>query len=81
MLRVCFSVANAAYVCHGQKVVQHMIEHEGLIVFEKLWRQHFLDSLKPEHLPALWSVDHCHEELTQLDRDLKDIISHNSVTS
>lgn len=26
--------------------------------FEKLWRQHFLDNMKPKHLPLDWSVDH-----------------------
>ena len=68
-------VANDAFRPHGHAVVEHVIEHGGLIGFEKIWRQHFLDSLMPRHLPALWSVDHCHEQLAEMDRDLRDVIA------
>ncbi len=56
---------------HGVKVVKHVVDHEGLVAFEKMWRQHFLDTMKPQHLPAMWSVDHSHDELAELDRSLK----------
>ena len=68
-------IANDAFRPHGQAVVEHVIEHGGLMSFEKVWRQHFLDSLKPRHLPALWSVDHCHEQLAEMDRNLKEVIA------
>ncbi|KAH7973918.1 hypothetical protein HPB49_006932 [Dermacentor silvarum] len=44
-------------VCaHGMKVVEHFKSTSGLVSFEMRWRQHFLDSMKPKHMPALWSV-------------------------
>ena len=30
---------------------------EDLIFFEKMWRQNFVDSMKPQFLPYMWSVD------------------------
>ena len=55
-------IPNADYVPHGLKVVRHFEEkhskQEGLLVLERLWREHFLRTMKPKHLPDLWSVDH-----------------------
>ena len=28
-----------------------------------MWRQHFLESMQPRHLPPLWSVQHQEERL------------------
>ena len=30
---------------------------------EKRWRQHFLDTMHPKHLPDLWSIDHQQQRL------------------
>lgn len=53
-------VPNSDYVPHGLKVV-HYFEREhpgGLLALERLWREHFLQTMRPRHLPALWSVEH-----------------------
>merc|ERR550539_2339247 len=55
-------IYNENYISHGQKVVEHFIEKEGgdqgVVMFERMWRQHFLDTMKPEFLPPMWSVQH-----------------------
>jgi len=38
--------------------LQETEKPEGLLVLERLWREHFLRTMKPKHLPDLWSVDH-----------------------
>ena len=55
-------IVNDNYTPHGEKVVeyftsQHGID-KGIVMLEKLWRNHFLDSMRPQFLPPLWSVDH-----------------------
>ncbi|GFO20170.1 exonuclease 3'-5' domain-containing protein 2 [Plakobranchus ocellatus] len=45
------------YVPHAKRVVRHMISNGGLLAFQARWRQHFVDTMKPQHLPAFWSVD------------------------
>ena len=58
------------YVSHGQKVVREIREEGKLLEFEKMWRQHFLDTMRPRHLPPLWSVDHRHDSLKEKFADL-----------
>ena len=58
-------IEHASFVPHGQKVVRHYMAHGRLIQFEKLWRRHFLDTMRPNHLPDMWSVDHHHDQLSQ----------------
>ncbi|XP_022072828.1 exonuclease 3'-5' domain-containing protein 2 isoform X2 [Acanthochromis polyacanthus] len=55
-------ILNEAYIPHGLKVVQAHAELglRGLMDLERRWRQHFLTSMQPQHLPPLWSVDHNH---------------------
>ncbi|KAI3367426.1 hypothetical protein L3Q82_026290 [Scortum barcoo] len=55
-------IFNEMYVPHGLKVVQAHAEQglQGLMDLERRWRQHFLTSMQPRHLPPLWSVDHNH---------------------
>ncbi|XP_019967482.1 exonuclease 3'-5' domain-containing protein 2 isoform X2 [Paralichthys olivaceus] len=57
-------IFNEAYVPHGLKVVQAHAELglRGLMDLERRWRQHFLTSMQPRHLPPLWSVDHNHSK-------------------
>jgi hypothetical protein len=45
-------------ICHSKKVVESVLEEDKLFEFQREWRQHFLDSMKPQHLPKLWSVAH-----------------------
>ncbi|XP_077496666.1 exonuclease 3'-5' domain-containing 2 [Amblyomma americanum] len=56
-------VYNDDFVPHGQRVVEHFKKTIGLANFEMRWRQHFLDSMQPQYMPPLWSVDHHREVL------------------
>ncbi|CAL7938298.1 unnamed protein product [Xylocopa violacea] len=50
---------------HGLKVVQHFQKGKGgLVELERMWREHFLLTMKPKYLPNLWSVCHNQERLT-----------------
>lgn len=40
----------------AEKVVNHFLQLDAIADFKALWRQHFLDTMKPRHLPSLWSV-------------------------
>ncbi|XP_038584556.1 exonuclease 3'-5' domain-containing protein 2 isoform X1 [Micropterus salmoides] len=57
-------IFNEAYVPHGLKVVRAHAEQglQGLMDLERRWRQHFLTTMQPSHLPPLWSVDHNHSK-------------------
>ncbi|XP_026705357.1 exonuclease 3'-5' domain-containing protein 2 [Athene cunicularia] len=56
---------NESYMPHGLKVVQCFAKGglRSLMQLERRWRQHFLDSMQPKHLPEQWSVDHNHMKL------------------
>ncbi|XP_053143043.1 exonuclease 3'-5' domain-containing protein 2 isoform X2 [Hemicordylus capensis] len=58
-------IFNENYVPHGLKVVQCFARGGmcSLMLLERRWRQHFLDTMQPKHLPKQWSVDHNHEKL------------------
>ncbi len=67
-------IFNESYVPHGQKVVQVYAERglQGLMDLECCWRQHFLASMQPRHLPPLWSVKHNHDKyLRKYGEDLQ----------
>ncbi|XP_017886438.1 exonuclease 3'-5' domain-containing protein 2 [Ceratina calcarata] len=50
---------------HGLKVVQYFQRKEaGLVELERMWREHFLLTMKPKYLPNLWSVRHNQERLS-----------------
>ncbi|XP_052250586.1 exonuclease 3'-5' domain-containing protein 2-like isoform X2 [Dreissena polymorpha] len=69
-------VNNSSFVPHGKKVVDfYMQKHGGLLEFERMWRRHFLESMQPKYLPALWSVEHQPERLKPVTEDVK----HNIV--
>lgn len=53
------SQLNENYCAHGAKVVEfYQNTAQGLIHLERIWREHFLHTMKPEFLPELWSVEH-----------------------
>ncbi|EPY79712.1 exonuclease 3-5 domain-containing protein 2 isoform 1 [Camelus ferus] len=58
-------ISNESYIPHGLKVVQRHTRGglRSLMQLESRWRQHFLDSMQPKHLPQQWSVDHNHQKL------------------
>ncbi|GFV45067.1 exonuclease 3'-5' domain-containing protein 2 [Trichonephila clavipes] len=74
------SELNDAFVPHGLKVYQYFCENGGLIQFEKLWRQHFLDSMQPQYLPSMWSVEHNHKRLAlQVINNERDVDFEESI--
>ena len=36
---------------------------DDLASFEKMWRQHFVEAMKPKFLPFMWSIDHNHKNV------------------
>lgn len=69
--RTCFDscfllrrIFNEAYVPHGLKVVRAHAEQglPGLMGLERRWREHFLVTMRPHHLPPFWAVDHNHSK-------------------
>lgn len=56
-----FRVDNKAYAPHGKLVVRFIENNGGLHMFEKRWRQHFVNTMKPQFLPKNWSIHHKHE--------------------
>ena len=56
-------IQNEDYVSHAQSVVNYFAENDGILKLEKLWRQHFLDSMNPRFLPPNWSIDHQEDRL------------------
>lgn len=36
----------------------------GLLELERMWREHFLLTMKPKYLPNLWSICHNQDRLT-----------------
>ncbi|XP_056333111.1 exonuclease 3'-5' domain-containing protein 2 isoform X1 [Danio aesculapii] len=71
-------ISNESYVPHGLKVVQAYAEQglRGLMELECRWRQHFLTSMQPRHLPPLWCVNHNHDKyLRKYGEDLKILLN------
>lgn len=56
---------NKDFKPHGAKVIEWMnLKYDAeLIEFEKMWRQNFLDKMRPKYLPNMWSVDHNHKNV------------------
>ncbi|XP_026464756.1 exonuclease 3'-5' domain-containing protein 2-like [Ctenocephalides felis] len=55
------TLPNMSYEPHGSKVVEYFSTNPdtgGLVGLERMWREHFLQVMKPEFLPPLWSVTH-----------------------
>uniref|UniRef100_A0A182SU42 3'-5' exonuclease domain-containing protein n=1 Tax=Anopheles maculatus TaxID=74869 RepID=A0A182SU42_9DIPT len=58
------SVRNELYCAHGERVVDHFKKTPGgLMQLERRWRENFLQTMRPKHLPPLWSVDHNYKRL------------------
>ncbi len=53
---------------HGEKVVMAIMEqegHRGIVKFERRWREHFVDNMKPQYLPEGWAVDNIPESVAR----------------
>ena len=57
---------NCDFVSHGRQVVRKVREAGELLAFERMWREHFLETMKPKYLPPLWTVDHEQEKVGKL---------------
>ncbi|XP_045760722.1 exonuclease 3'-5' domain-containing protein 2 [Maniola jurtina] len=55
---------NEDYESHGYKVTEYYKKNEGLLRLEELWREYFLKTMHPRHMPELWSLKHNEERLT-----------------
>ncbi|XP_046376546.1 exonuclease 3'-5' domain-containing protein 2-like [Haliotis rufescens] len=53
-------IFNSDYVPHGKKVVEHFKQKAELWAFERRWRKNFVETMKPQFLPPLWSIEHHH---------------------
>ena len=42
---------------HGYHVIQKLNTHEKIDEFVKMWRTHFIETMKPKYMPEGWSVD------------------------
>ena len=55
-------VFNENFIPHGKRVVDFFVEEngseKGIVLLEKMWRKHFLETMRPQFLPPLWSVEH-----------------------
>ena len=59
---------------HGLKVfLRYRAKPSGLLDFERLWRQHFVDSMQPRRLPDGWRVDFRHDETLTVQNALTDL--------
>lgn len=45
------------YYDHGYHVVSKLDTDEKLVEFIKLWRTHFIETMKPKFMPTGWSID------------------------
>lgn len=52
-----FKINNSKFMPHGEKVVE-AYKKIGLIKMEQRWRENFLSSMNPQHLPEGWSIKH-----------------------
>ncbi|CAL4069078.1 unnamed protein product, partial [Meganyctiphanes norvegica] len=50
-------VYNSDYDPHGLKVYK-AYEKSGVMKFETMWREHFLTTMQPKHMPDCWSTTH-----------------------
>ena len=59
-----YRVHDADHIPHGKKVVMYFMKQPGgLLEFEKIWRRQFVETMQPNFLPYLWSVDHKPERM------------------
>jgi hypothetical protein len=52
-----FKAENRMYYDHGYHVIQKLDSEDKIENFVKLWRNHFIDTMNPQHMPIGWSVD------------------------
>ena len=53
-IQECSKIGSKALITHGELVVSRM--NETPQEFVEIWRKHFIETMKPQHLPNGWSV-------------------------
>lgn len=54
---------------HAEKVTEYFKGNTGLLELEKMWREHFLSTMKPRFLPDHWSTVHNANRLERMRDD------------
>ncbi|VVC27069.1 Ribonuclease H-like domain,3'-5' exonuclease domain [Cinara cedri] len=64
-LEILLTIKNLKYTANdkqqnnaAEKVVKHFLELDAINELKAIWRQHFLDTMKPKYLPQFWSVSY-----------------------
>lgn len=39
---------------HGWRIVKMVMDEKKIVPFVKMWRQHFIDTMKPQAMPFMW---------------------------
>ena len=52
-----FKTENRTFYDHGYHVVQKLNTEKKIKEFIKLWRNHFINTMKPKYMPNGWSLD------------------------
>lgn len=52
-----FKTDNRYKYDHGYHVVKKLNSEEKILEFVKLWRVHFIETMKPKYMPKGWSID------------------------
>ena len=52
-----FKEKNRKMYDHGYHVVSKLDDHEKIVEFVRMWRQHFVETMKPKYMPLGWSID------------------------
>jgi len=52
-----YKVNNRKYYDHGYHVIQKLDSEEKIKEFVRLWRLHFIETMKPKFMPKGWSVN------------------------
>ena len=42
---------------HGWRIVRMVMHGNKIVPFIKMWRQHFIDTMKPQMMPYMWEND------------------------
>merc|ERR1712218_357194 len=57
-------IENENYISHGELVVNYFAQNDGILKLERMWREHFLETMCPKFLPSNWSVEHQENRLS-----------------
>jgi hypothetical protein len=56
-----FKGRHSKYFDHGWHLVQKLDSDQKIFEFVKLWRNHFIDTMKPKYMPEGWNLNFRHK--------------------